>query len=215
MLDITDATTTHVINTTESIATDFAPETIESPNELGESITNLWHSHVSAKNTARATNEELRVLRAKLGEQLSEMKLLLAKPGRGGQWSSFLLERGIPRATADRLVVRHHRSLNPDSNLLSEAFSEPTSEGVQKLFVSVWPKLRRTLRSRQNVDLFVRLLISQFECSEALLTPPAATFGPAPSGGDVIVEPELDSSDALPSSGAVMPVVHDGTTEMT
>ena len=89
MLDITDATSTHVINTTESIATDFAPETIESPNELGESITNLWHSHVNAKNTVRATNSELRAIRVALGEQLSEMKKLLAQPGRSGNGRGF------------------------------------------------------------------------------------------------------------------------------
>jgi hypothetical protein len=89
----------------------------------------------------RATNEELRVLRAKLGEQLSEMKQMLAKPGRGGQWSSFLEERQIPRATADRLVARHLRSLDPDANRLSEPVSEPTEEEVQRLFIAVWPKL--------------------------------------------------------------------------
>ena len=205
MLDITDATSTHVINTTESIATDFAPETIESPNELGESITNLWHSHVSAKNTARATNEELRCIRAKLGEQLSEMKLLLAKPGRGGQWSSFLLERGIPRASADRLVARHQRSLIPEANRLSEAVSEPTAEDVQKLFIAVWPKLSRTLRSQQSLDLFVRLLISQFECSEArdretsVLAPPPATLVTGPLEGDFTVDPELGVARVAPA----------------
>src|ERR1700689_5369613 len=149
MLEVIDAT-----NTIESLATDFTPETVEAHNELGTAITNLWSMHLNAKNAARATNEELRTLRAKLGEQLSEMKQILAKPGRGGQWSSFLMERGIPRATADRLVERHLRSLNLDENCVTEEVSEPTDEDVQKLFTSLWPKLRRTLRSRQSLDLF-------------------------------------------------------------
>jgi hypothetical protein len=161
MLDINEVT-----NTIESMDTDFTPETMESYDALGEAITNLWVAHANAKITARATKDELRVLRAKLGEQLSEMKQILAKPGRGGQWSSFLMERGIPRATADRLVARHQRSLNPDANLLTEPVSEPTEEEVQKLFMAVWPKLRRTLRSRQSVDLFVHLLTSHCECGE-------------------------------------------------
>jgi hypothetical protein len=59
------------------------------------------------------------------------MKELLAKPGRDGQWSGFLRERNIPRATGDRLVARHQRSLNPDANRLSEPVSEPTEEEVQ------------------------------------------------------------------------------------
>jgi hypothetical protein len=191
-----------ITNTNEAVSTVLTSETIDSHNKIAEEITNLWSAHVSAKNTARATNEELRVLRAKLGEQLSEMKLLLAKPGRGGQWSSFLLERNIPRATADRLVARHQRSLNPDSNLLNEPPSEPTAEDVQKLLIAVWPRLRRTLRSRQSLELFVRLLASQFLSREAkdressVPTALAVTFGSAPSDEDFTVEPELESAPA-------------------
>jgi hypothetical protein len=200
MLDIIE-----VPNTIESLSPDFAPEMIDSHNKIAEEITNLWSAHVTAKNTARATNAELRLVRAKLGEQLQEMKLLLAKPGRSGQWSSFLLERGIPRASADRLVARHERSLCPEANRLSEAVSEPTAEDVQKLFIAVWPKLSRTLRSQQSLDLFVRLLISQFECSEArdretsVLAPPPATLVTGPLEGDFTVDPELGVARVAPA----------------
>jgi hypothetical protein len=201
MLDMID-----VRNATESVAADFLPETLEFQNEVGEAITRLWSAHVNAKITARSTNEELRSIRAKLGEQLSEMKQILAKPGRGGQWSSFLMERGIPRATADRLVARYQRSLNPDSNRVTETVSEPTEAEVQELFIAIWPKLRRTLRSQQSLDLFVRLLTSH--CEHAQLTvheipavmPAAATFDPPSSDGDSSVEPE--SCCAPPPRGA-------------
>jgi hypothetical protein len=184
-----------VTNTTESLATDFTPEATDPQTEIGEAITNLWSAHLNAKNTARVTNQELRTIRAKLGEQLSEMKLILSKPGRDGQWSGFLRERNIPRATADRLVERHLRSLNPDENCATEELSEPTEEEIKKLFAAVWPKLRRTLRSRQSVDLFVRLLTAH--CEHAELTvheipavmPAAATFDPPSSDGDSLVAP--------------------------
>jgi hypothetical protein len=195
MLEVIDAT-----NATESLAADFTPEALESNNELGETITNLWSAHVNAKNTARATNEELRVLRAKLGEQLCRMKEVLAKPGCDGQWSGFLRERGIPRATADRLVGRHLRSLNPDANLLTEPVAEPTEEDVQRLFIAVWPKLRRTLRSQQSLQLFVDLLTSHCQHSELTVReiqavmPAAATFDPSSSDGDSSVEPEFCSA---------------------
>src|ERR1700722_9290930 len=148
MENILDAT-----DISDLVLPEFLEATTESPSEqmIGETITSLWSEHLNAKNTARATNEELRVLRAKLGEQLSEMKQMLSKPGRDGQWSGFLRERNIPRATADRLVGRHLRSLNPDANCATEDVSEPTDtdEEVRKLFAMVWPKLRRTLRSQQ------------------------------------------------------------------
>jgi hypothetical protein len=194
MLEVIDA-----MNAIESLATEFK-ETADPQTEIGETITNLWVAHSDAKIAARATNDELRAIRRKLGEQLSEMKQILAKPGRGGQWSSFLMERGIPRATADRLVARHQRSLNPDANRLSEPVSEPTDEEVQKLFIAVWPKLRRTLRSRQSVDLFVRLLTSHCECGELTVheipavVPDAATFDPPSSDEDSSVEPEFCSA---------------------
>jgi hypothetical protein len=168
MLEVIDATNTDAMNVIESLATDFTPETADSQNvrTLRDEIASLWSTHLSTKIAARATSEELRVLRIKLGEQLSEMKQILAKPGRGGQWSSFLMERGIPRATADRLVARHLRSLIPDENCVTEDVSEPTDEDVRKLFTAVWPKLRRTLRSQQSVVLFVDLLTAHCQPSE-------------------------------------------------
>jgi hypothetical protein len=200
MLDMIDGMNTDVMNATESLAADFTPEAMDSQNELGEAITNLWVAHANAKIAARATKDELRVLRANLGQQLSEMKKLLAKPGRAGQWSSFLEERQIPRATADRLVARHQRSLNSDANRLTEPITEPTEEEVQKLFTSVWPKFRRTLRSRQSLAVFIDLLNSHHERGEAAalkihgLTPPAATICPASPDGDFFVEPEVGST---------------------
>jgi hypothetical protein len=203
MLEVIDATNTDAMNVIESLATDFTPEPTDSQTEIGEAITNLWVAHAKAKIAARATNEELRALRGKLGEQLSEMKRLLAKPGCDGQWSGFLREHDIPRATADRLVGRHLRSLNPEENCFNEPVSEPTDEEVQKLFMAVWPKLGRTLRSQQSVDLFVSLLMAHCECREMTdheipaVMPAAATDDPPSSDGDSLVEGEFCS--ALPS----------------
>jgi hypothetical protein len=200
MLEVIDVTNTDARNTTESLAPEFTPETADPQAEIGEAITSLWSAHLNAKKTVRATNEELRALRAKLGEQLWEMKRLLAKPGCDGQWSGFLREHNIPRASADRLAARHLRSLDPSANCVTEDVSEPTDEDVQKLFVAVWPRLRRTLRSQQTVDLFVSLLTSH--CEHAELTvheipavmPAAATFDPPSSDGDSLVEPEFCSA---------------------
>jgi hypothetical protein len=195
MPEMIDAT-----STTEPLDTDFTPETTGPQTEIGEAITSLWVAHANAKHAARSTKDELRALRAQLGERLSEMKQILVKPGRGGQWSSFLMERGIPRATADRLVSRHLRSLNPDANRLSEPVPESTEEEVRKLFAMVWPKLRRTLRSRQSLQLFVDLLRSHSEHAELTVheipavMPAAATFDPPSSDGDSLVEPEFCSA---------------------
>jgi hypothetical protein len=169
----------------------------EPQNERADEIASLWAAHVIAKNTARATKDELRDIRAKLGEHLHEMKTLLVSPGRDGRWSGFLREHEIPKATADRLVRRHQRSIDPDANLLIEAISEPTEKEVETLFKSILPRLRRTLRSRQSLDLFVKLLTSEFERSEAtdreilVPTPTALTICPASADQDFFVETEV------------------------
>jgi hypothetical protein len=193
MLDMIDVT-----NAIEFVAADFPAATAEFENErtLGDEIASLWSANVSAKKAARATNSELRAIRARLGKQFHEMKQMLAKPGRGGQWSSFLKERQIPRATADRLAERHQRSLSPSLNCVTEEVSEPTDEDVQKLFNSLWPKLRRTLRSQQSVLLFVDLLTSHFKGGEPTAhelpapAPATAAFDPPSPSGNSSVEPE-------------------------
>lgn len=192
----------------ESVVPSDAPDfPAESPNELNQTITNLWSAHLNAKNTARATKAELQDIRTKLGEHLSEMKKMLASPGRDGQWSKFLREHEIPRATADRLVAHHQQSCDPNFNCLSEPVSEPTEEEGGKLFASLWPKLRRTLRSRNSLTLFIDLLRSNYECEEVkdreitANSSSAPTICPASVNGDSIHEPEVCAIPAVGSAG--------------
>jgi hypothetical protein len=201
MLDMTD-----VVNTIESVLTDFPPVTTEPQIERDDEIANLWSAHQNAKSTARTTREELRAIRVKLGERLHDMKKMLASPGRDGQWSGFLREHNIPRASADRLVIRHERRLNPNINRLIEANPEPTDEDVRKLFAAVWPKLRRTLRSPQSLAMFIDLLTSHYEGVEATdreilaLAPPLPTICPTSLNGDCSAESETSAVQFLIAS---------------
>jgi hypothetical protein len=160
MLEIIDDT-----DAPDCMLPDFPAATAECQIEpkLGDEIASLWSAHMNAKTTVRATNEELRAIRAKLGEQLHEMKQMLVSPGRDGQWSGFLREHGIPRATADRLVARHQAALNPNTNCVSESVSDPADEEVQKLFNSWWPKLRRVVRTPQSLYRFIDLLTLTYD----------------------------------------------------
>ena len=102
---------------------------------------------------------------------------MLAKPGRSGQWSGWLKERKIPRATADRLVSKHERSLNPDGNRLTESISEPSEEEIQTLLDKVAPKLRRVLRTPASVYRFIDLLTLSFEGIERRVTDEGILIG--------------------------------------
>lgn len=127
-------------------------------SSLTAQISELWRLHTDYAATMRSQSQNLRSLRTELGKKLSEMKLVLARPGRSGQWSGWLKERKIPRATADRLVAKYERALNPDGNRLTEAISEPTEEEIKTLFGKVAGKLRRGLRTPASAYRLLDLL---------------------------------------------------------
>ena len=122
------------------------------------------------KSAIKQESQTLRALRAELGERLFAMKQLLARPGRGGQWSGWLEKRHIPRATADSLVQKHEQLLNPDNNCLTDAISEPTEAEIQKLLNGVLPKLRRVLRTPDSVGRFIQLVTQSFDLVEHVPT---------------------------------------------
>lgn len=133
-----------------------------SPDEVAliSQIAQLWQIHIDYKTSIKHQTQSLRDLRAELGKLLHQMKATLAKPGRNGQWSSWLKEKRIPRATADRLVLRHERSLDPDSNCLNEQITQPSDEEIKTLLNKVLPKLQKGLPTSASAFRFVELLAS-------------------------------------------------------
>lgn len=185
-----------------------------SPDEadLSAEITELWRLHTDYKGTIKNQTSNLRSLRSELGRLLHQMKGLLARPGRNGQWSAWLKEREISRATADRLIAKHERSLNPETNCLTESISEPTEQEIQNLFAKVGPSIRRVLRTPQSVYEFIELLASSFALNRkdneegfVVLRPVQQTTAfesvpeesavePSPVIADVLVEGKIEST---------------------
>jgi hypothetical protein len=130
---------------------------------LTAEIAHLWQIHNEFKTALREQSQNIHSLRSELGSKLAAMKTLLAKPGRNGQWSAWLKEREISRATADRLVATYERSLNPDGNCLIAQFTEPTGEEIKALLDKVCPKLLRVLKTPSSAFRFVDLLTSSLQ----------------------------------------------------
>ena len=164
---------------------------------LTTGITHLWQVHCDYQTSIKHETEQFRVLRNELGKLLHKMKELLARPGRSGQWSSFLKEHKIPRATADRLVQKYERSLNPNTNRFTESISEPTEQEIQKLFAKVLRKLYRVLRTPQSQFRFVELLTSVCDKIDRRVTeegilivkPAQHTVALESSAGETLAEP--------------------------
>ena len=144
------------------------------------------------------------------------MKGLLARPGRNGQWSGWLKQNHLSRATADRLVAKYEQSLNRDSNCLTAQFTEPTDEEIQSLFDKIAPKLRRVLRTPQSTYRFAELLVSSLALESedteegfTVLKPSAQMTGQQPVPDETQVEPvpvstEIPAERSVESTGNSM-----------
>ena len=161
---------------------------------LTTGITQLWQVHREFQTSIKHETEQFRALRNELGKLLHQMKELLARPGRNGQWSAWLKERAIPRATADRLALKYEQSLHPHANCLSESISEPTEDEIEKLCAKVFPKLRRVLRTPQSQFRFVELLTSAYNGVDHRMT----------EEGLLIVKPCQLAMSSEFSTGAIM-----------
>jgi len=127
-------------------------------------IVQLWNIH-SYYQQSRQELKKAAPVRRQLAEQLFKLKTLLARPGCSGRWSAFLRENGIARATGDRLVTCHERSLHP-ANCISDPIQSIEAQ-VEKLFRAVWPRIHKVLTNREALDLFIARLVSSYQQSEA------------------------------------------------
>jgi hypothetical protein len=157
---------------------------------LTEEIDSLWASRESYN---RAINDQKNFMRSqdeRLSEMLYTMKAVLSKPGRSGGWSSWLKERQIPRATADRLVVRYLEAngLTKDgSNCLNESTKpEPTEAQIGKLLTTVHEKCERVLVSPWSRYAFIKLLANRLGLT--------CTFN---KDAFIIRDPEADVEEAV------------------
>jgi hypothetical protein len=133
---------------------------------LSAGIKKLWVLQKDNKATVRRTRAQLKELRLELGAKLHTMKTILARPGRGGNWASYLRTQKIPLATADKYVAEHAASLTPpEVKLLTEEFLEPVDQ-VRQMAQKLLPKLCRVLTTAELAFAFIDELFWNLEASD-------------------------------------------------
>lgn len=145
----------------------------EAEREIGlrEQIPRLWTAHRENKLEVRRTKSELEQIRRELSAHLHEMKTLLARTGRGGMWASFLREKRIPRATADRYAAAYEANLPDSANKrLTEALAEPLEVQIGRLVDRIQPQLLRVLTSSEAAFLFVCGVLDRLPDANFLLS---------------------------------------------
>src|ERR1035438_2983629 len=125
--------------------------------QLTNQISALWTENTRLSADRKTTAKDLRQIRAILAERLYEMKSLLSRPGRGGQWRGWLRQQAIPRSTADRLVSRHAETLGSgnEGNVPSGATSEEGEANAEKLARNVWSRFGKVLTTEDSVIDFI------------------------------------------------------------
>jgi hypothetical protein len=133
-------------------------------------IERLWTRHLAAQSSFEKNNEEhtkaqgsfrksraeLKDLRDKLSELLHELKPLISRPGRGGGWSSFLEEQGIPRSTGDNLVRAYEKTLNSEErNCTTEPIPERPETAIRSYLHGLWPRLSKIVKTPQDLEMFI------------------------------------------------------------
>ena len=155
-----------------------APTEPDSETKLAQEIEQLWSVHSQAQTVLGRTKQELGALRLELGRRLYEMKVLLARPGRAGQWSKFLCAQRIPRASADRYAKKYEIGLNQPAGIASlETIADSVEDIVQKALRAAWPKLRQALTNPETAYQFLCALVHRCETLHAEITDSGITIG--------------------------------------
>lgn len=139
------------------------PAEEENEATLTSEIRTLWTSQARTTKNMSTTRKKLRDQRLQLGERRWQMKEILARPGRAGNWAAYLKLNHWPRATADRYVAQYLRSLAPAENRLTEAIPATPEEQACTLVRQLLPRLRRILSSPAAVDRFFAELTSALQ----------------------------------------------------
>lgn len=126
--------------------------------QLANKVGELWKVHVQASSALGKTREGLKRIRIHLARRLYDLKGVLSRPGRDGQWSSFLSVQGIPRSTADRLVRSHEQTLAPTGTNCPTGAIETIEVTILRQVRALWPRLSRMLTTPETVELFVSQL---------------------------------------------------------
>jgi hypothetical protein len=170
---------------------------------LNDEISELWCNHVKLAGTRKLTSKELRLVRNRLAQLLYEMKALLARPGRGGEWRGWLRERGIPRSTADGLVARHAESLSADGgNGTSQAILESPKHIAEKLASSVWASVKKTLVTGESVVQFIGCFVTAAGVAYEWRSEGLVIFNPVPKAVDGVSGIDVSAEATCPGPQA-------------
>ena len=145
---------TDLQDTPNSEHTGQSNDNTDNESLLAEEISSLWSEHVRAQTSQRVTSKELRLIRMALAERLHSMKALLCRPGCGGEWSSWLQNKNIPRSTADRLVSRYEELQHGAQNNMPTDPITPQEE-VEQLVQSLLLRLKRVLTTNDMAYRFM------------------------------------------------------------
>jgi hypothetical protein len=186
--------------------------------QLTAEVEVLWVEHQRVNAAKKTSAAELRRIRHEFGQKLFECKQLLARPGRGGEWSSWLKQRGINRASADRWVIRHAESIGQSDNRLNEAI--PVEDAIEKLLTSFVQKAKKLISDNNARYQFGYRVIEQLglqveEADESFVVLEPEVEPDDDEFSDDLSAPRGYDSEAVVDDGELDPAVDEADDEPT
>jgi len=191
----------------------------EPEQELSAEITRLWSVHNQAEAKGKKTKEELRVIRLDLGRTLLEVRTLVSRPGRGGGFSAYVAAHSIPRATAQELIARYKKTLEPEKNCLTQPIPKTAKPTAEDLATTVWPSLKKDLTTGEAVVQFIACIAKLSGVPHGWQNEGLVIFNPVPmavdrlSGSDSIPDPVSQPSDGGGDANTVEAVAETSVVE--
>lgn len=113
--------------------------------------------HTKAQDSFRKSREELKQVRDKLSKLLHELKPLISRPGRGGGWSNFLVDRQIPRSTVDGLIRKYEKTLaaNAEGSCSTRHITEQPEPTICRYLQGLWPRMSQVVKTTEDLEMFI------------------------------------------------------------
>jgi len=173
---------------------------------LSGEIVFQWFNRKCHQREMSGQQAELSRMDGVLSGLMYEQKKRLSRLGRNGEWSRWLKQHNIPRATADRLVLEHVEFFGLQSELPKRERPEPLEGNISQAAYRVSDRHEQMLKSPRSRMMFLTCLADRLGVSVEFGEEGAIRLSPPPPASYNESDCRVPNVLQIADDGSVMPV---------
>jgi hypothetical protein len=173
---------------------------------LAGEIVSQWSRREDIRRMMNTQQAELLKIDGVLSGLLYEMKKKLCRLGRNGQWSAWLEQQKISRATADRLVLEHAEYFDLTDELPHRAEREPLEGRICQAANRTNSRLENMLTSAKSRLTFIKVIGDLFGLDVELVEADSVRLSIPPPVDEANVNYTVPNVMELAPDGSVVPI---------